>query len=1407
MTGSSSPRKVQLGESEREHLEDVVTEMRERVEANVTYQLSQLGLDDEPAELSAVDDDAQQVVDAIELEAVDGADWDEAVAQYVAGVGYTVVNRLAALRCMEVRGFVDEEVTVFRDDGLTPAAETLVTEEFMLEGEAVLEAYRNACDDLAEELELLFDRATAYSLIDPDEDTFEALCRLLDEVPDPVWRADDVLGWVYEYYNLDVLGSVRERTRSGGIRTSDLGVANQFYTPHWVVRMLTDNALGKLYLEGKGEVEDVVATQAELSARERRTRPASMDDAPEIADFCTYLVPSEETGDPTAFDHPSELRVIDPACGSGHFLLYAFDVLERIWRRETDLDPATIPRRILEQNLYGVDLDMRACQLATFNLYLKARSRARAAGGEDFELPSPGIVCADARIADLDGVDAVFEEVSDGRDDVAETLADVLSAFEEVHGLGSLLDVRGTLDELFDGDDGTQLTFAEDFTADRSLQSVLHSLRDAISAHRDEDSFLAKDLRSFVRLLDVLAQDYDVALMNPPYGSGKRMPETIRQYLEERYRYYPEFYIAFFEACDALVKENGRIGMLVPWTLLFKRSFQEFREDFVGSKGGFDFLAEYGYGILDNATVGTVGTVVRTSAETTSPDMRGEFIRLHDVDRGQKESVFASVVAGAECAVQRYYTVELDEFATVPGTPLTYSTPPEIRSLHESALKLGPDIADIDGERVAEIKTGLQTGNNRRFVRAHWESRGEAFQPFAKGGTDAWMLPEQTTTIDWSEDGKRLARYPNSVIRNDEFYMRDGLTWSYIKRTGRRFGYVPGAVFDVTGSMLFPTEGYSPWLLLCVLNSTVYHGLFLSLTPERDWQIEVVGRIPWHDALTERDDLEAIAKQQYALVASEKASDPRYPGYVGPALVPNPAADQFYDDSGGRTPVEIPDVDRADIDPAWSISEAARAVERRRREQTRELERLSDHADSIVADALGLPDGINDRVKAEIFLRTAEDPADRTVPDPDDVPEPPATLDSDVKRLVHHFAMAAVRAADDGIVPIQETATDQTTILDRVVDRFHDAYGEFADERLIEVDDILGAESATDEAYPNLRAWLAEDFFQYHVETMEKTPIVWRLTTERLVPDAKGVGFACLVDYHGLDSGLFDRLTNRYLEPRNAALRERRSAADRRRRDESLSASERGDAADAADRYASALEQIAVFEDVLHDLSATTPRDIDADHRALAADLASMVASFRDATEKRLGVLDDLRDRQSDEWFADNFSPTFWEQVASERAEWIDALVALERACEAYAKPPEEPVEAHHYDLFEYYDDLVGSTHYASNGILFMAYYYGREGTAFLDADGDPMDGLQDGAATRLAALATGFDEYTALAEGISDHCETLASALPSTWRDRALAEITTQGYHPIPNHGVAINITPLADAEIVPKLVDEDVL
>ena len=1389
---------AQLDKAEREHLENIVTEMRERVEDNVEFQLRQRGLNKQPDESASVDEDTQQLVEAIELEAVDGHSWRGAFEEYVTGVGYTILNRLAALRCMEVRDFIAAEVTVFKDNGLTPAAETLVNEEFLMEDEAILEAYHNACDDLAEEIEILFDRSTPYSLVDPDDDTFEELCGMLDEIPDEVWRADDVLGWVYEYYNRPVVEALDAKNT---LEPEDVGPANQFYTPHWVVRMLTDNSLGKLYLEATGQ-ESTVPDPEALSPEERKERLVTPEDAPSVAELCTYLIPDEEAGEAPEFDHPKELRIIDPACGSGHFLLYAFDVLERIWWAETDLDRAEIPAKVLEHNLYGVDIDLRSCQLSAFNLYLKARTRTEAEDGR-FEMPNVGVVCADSRVAEVEEAAAVLDEITGEGTDLRDALNDVIAEFQQTEALGSLLDVSGTLTEVFDaGEVQSELGDWQDDTHN-SLNAFLRALRAAVE-ERTSNSFGEQNLKSFLHLLVVLTQEYDVSLMNPPYGSRGRMPKNVRDYVGENYEYTPEYYINFFEACNTLVAAEGRIGMLVPWSFLFNQTYEPFRSHFVGERGSFDFLSEFGYGVLDNATVGTVGTVVRNRTQESTD---GTFIRLHDKETSKKEITYLQTAFGSLSSdIKRYFRVALEEFSAIPGTPICYSLPQEVRKLHDTVLKMDPDVPGIEGEGVSKVKQGLATADNGRFLRKHWEGLSSEFKPFTNAGGAVWVLPQVDEVIDWSESGSRVDRAPNSVLRNMRHQTQEGLTWAYIKRTGRRFGHYPkGGYFGHASNMLFPEEGLSAWQVLGAMNSDIYHSLALCLTPERKWESGYIGMLPWFRALENRSEIGEKAKEQHLLFIQQRVHDFKSPYYIGPKLLPQSSASEFFYSSHEH--VESLSKGAGELFNTGNIGdslvELCRKAKKRDRVRKEEIEMLARKINQTVSDALDISNRTQELIKQEIWLRTVESPEDRKVQTPDEVPDVPDDFPGMVKNLMLHFALRTVAESDDGVVPLS-TVEDEPDLLDRIEGEFERVFGEHATDRLAEADAVLGAESADEEAYPNLRTWLEDDMFDYHVSMFDRTPILWRLTTERLVSDPDSEGFACLVDYHEIDEGLFDILQNRYLEPRKSLLRERRSAANRRHGDDALPSSEQAAAADQYARCESGLEQITVFEDRLSELAESSPRDWSNENQRTVAEAAERVVEFRERTEERLAAVDELAGLD-DADMAALFTENFYEKVEDQREEWLDALDDLENAFRAYADDADDPVPAHLYDLFDYYaDDLLGSSHFASNGILYMTYYFDD----FEQADQGRLDDASISRRQRLISqLAGDLNEYIELGETIAEDCQSVSSNLSSEWEDRALSEITTAGYQPNHKHGVEINITPLVEAEIVPTTVDDQVI
>jgi len=1405
---SSPPTKAQLDKSERENLEDVVTELRETVEADIRYQLEHtydLGREDGGDDLFGEKADIRaELVKAVNREDGDKS-WKEKFERYVMGVGYTIVNRITALRCMEVRGFIERPVTQFGNSGTTPAAEKIESEEYLSPEEAIIVAYDRECTRLTDEIEILFDPDSPYSIVDPDVEIFEELCRVLDNVPDVVWRADDVLGWVYEYYNTQQLKEVQRKAREGRLEIEDVPVANQFYTPHWVVRSLTDNSLGKLYLESTNQLESIINQQSSLSIDDRINRSTTPRNTPNIAELCTYLVEDGGSTTSSEINHPSEIRVIDPACGSGHFLLYAFDILERIWWNECpDIPREEVPKKILKNNLYGVDIDLRACQIAAFSLYLKARDRSEVEGGQEFEFPEIGIVCADARVVDSSNALDVFNQVAEEAPALRETLEDLLDQFKDTQGLGSLLKVRDSIsDEFLD----RQAKLTDSWGNSRSLNAFLNELHSAISDQRDGDSFVAQDLKSFLRLLQVLSQDYDVALMNPPYGAKKRMPKEVADYVDEHYEYGPEYYINFFEVCESMLKNGGRIGMIVPRTFMFKSSFQDFREDFIGSEGTFDFLAEYGNDVLDNATVRTAGTVVRVD-ERTDKDSSGTFFRLHDVDTYDKENTFVEAAFDRPSGdIPRKYIRPISEFDLIPGSPLSYWASTDLRSLYDSEKVFDAKNGGIEEkEGLGDAKQGLSTADNERFVRKFWESDSDYWVPFAKGGKDAWIMPDLNLVLGWGENGDELKRFEGSYIRNEDAYFKEALTWTYMKAGGRRFGYLhPDSVFGRAGCVFVPDRDV--WDILSYANSSLATYLMICQTPDRQWEVGYVSRLPWREDIISEGDLDTQAKEIAGILLALRGNSITSPHYTGPSLLKHlegTSTENLFSHPHRTVLEELPIPDaRQKLSADSSMGELSIAAEKREEKLRAELQQKADYIDEYVFDLFGVNEQGREDVYREIALRTNEDPRKKVEYSPKDITEPSENFEEQLKDLLLHLTIKIVHEDNDGIVPITSAPGGDSTLMSRIEDQFERIFGKFAQDRLAEVDQQLGDKQPESGAYPNIQTWIQDDLFNYQLRRLENSPILWRLTTERLVSDPAGEGFGCLVDYRKLDTDLFDRIESRYLEPLKNEYRNQRNIADQRRSDGSLSTTEQADAAEEYMRYESALAQINAFQDAALELSSEHLREWDDEMQTLAGELASKVNEFRHRTEKRLETLDQLVDEMDPDDFEDQFSPTFLEKVNENRGEWINALRDLETACGAYSEDADQPVNAHLYDLFPYFDDLVGSTHYGSNGIFFMNYYFSK-GETYLD-DGVPRDGLER-EARLLAELAAETEEDVEIGEQIKESCDELSKAIPSDWQERALSEILTAGYNPVKKHGVAVNIQPLAEKKIVPEIVEDKV-
>jgi hypothetical protein len=583
-----------------------------------------------------------KIVAAVEHKRAGGTDLVEAVTDYLRDAAFTMLNRFVALKMLEARQLVQECIT--------KGEQSSGYREFcgMAPGLALLPdatGYRlfveSLFDEFSTEIKVLFDRHDAASVLWTKRQTFESLLTILN-APDlsEVWDEDETIGWVYQFFNS---GAERRQMRdeSQAPRNSrELAVRNQFFTPRYVVQFLVDNTLGRLWLDMHGEQTSLVK-------------------------LCEYLVRRvDEPPQPRPRKDPRDLRILDPACGSGHFLLYSFDLLlaiyEEAWTAEgpTPKSEATgrslredypdvaelrrvTPRLIVESNLHGVDIDPRCAQIAALALWLRAQRAWKDIGIVASDRPR--IQCTHIVVAEPMPGDALLVDEFAARLDPP-LLRDL---FKKMVGESRLAGDLGTLLRVEEGIAAELRRARDQFIKQRQITGFLPGMEPAVrqgafdlSGIDDDDFFheaeasiiealrifaetasgganvrrrlFAGDAAQGVALIDLLRKQFDVVLMNPPFGACSL---AAKKEFEKSYpRTKNDVYAAFIERGIELLSSRGRLGAITSRTGFFLSSFQRWREEIVLKDAVPAVFADLGAGVLDSAMVETAAYCLEARA-------------------------------------------------------------------------------------------------------------------------------------------------------------------------------------------------------------------------------------------------------------------------------------------------------------------------------------------------------------------------------------------------------------------------------------------------------------------------------------------------------------------------------------------------------------------------------------------------------------------------------------------------------------------------------------------------------------------------------------------------------------------------------------------------------------------------
>lgn len=748
--------------------------------------------------------------------------------QLIEEVAYTWFNRIIAIRYMEVNNYLPDRVNVLSSSSGKNEPDILLQYETMnldIDEKQIKDlihqgdneqAYRKLfiaqCNALNQLLPFLFEKIEDYTeLLLPDYllDQESIIRKIVNELSDENFyqvqedgsQKDnvEVLGWLYQYY----MSEKKEQVgglRNNSVKKEDLPVVTQLFTPKWIVQYMVQNSLGKLYDE---KYEDNQLAQ----------------------NWEYYLKHEENHHLYPEFDSLEDLKIMDPACGSGHILLYAFDMLYDMYE-EAGYPSREIPQLILEKNLYGLDIDKRAQQIANFALLMKAAEKQPrfvsrlSRKGINPKLNVYEIVDADQSLSE-EAIDYFVENETE-----KSLIKELMDQFENGKQFGSLINP-------------IELPYKEWMIRINELENQQNDLVEESYSHE-----LVEKLLPVLKQAYLLYQKYDVVVTNPPYHN--KYNPILKNFMNQNYKdYKSDLYSGFIFKSIVMTKEKGYSALMTPYTWMFISSHEKLR-NYMLSEAKISSLVQLQYSAFEEATVPICTFVIHNQLEETL----GHYIRLEKFKTAEMQPIKLHEAVVNPNVEYRYRTFS-SSFSDISGSPIAYWASEQVRKIFNESDELG---------EIAKPRQGMATSDNDRFLRNWYEvsnkrigfgfsSSTEAKQsgykwfPYNKGGAYRKWYGNQEYVVNWENGGKELKEFERSVIRNPTYYFKEGITWSFVSSSHFGVRYSPkGFLFDVGGSSLFPEEDLN--IYLSYLTSKVAPYFISFINPTLNFQVGNIADLP-----------------------------------------------------------------------------------------------------------------------------------------------------------------------------------------------------------------------------------------------------------------------------------------------------------------------------------------------------------------------------------------------------------------------------------------------------------------------------------------------------------------------------------------------------------------------------------
>ena len=765
-------------------------------------------------------------------------DYNKARLETVKECVFTLFNRLAALKVMEDRELFPEVIRRRAEHGNLSYSHKMWLEEHpdmrSTERMGLKDFLSDKFQQLFEEYGIPLYKADHPYAVMPTADELDEIITAFNDIEQDeqcgsdIWKGDDILGWMYENFN--TVEKVQLKESGEKIEYDKVVLQSQIYTPQWVVKFLVDNTLGKQYLE---------------------MYPDSCFMIDEETGKTKYLIanaPKHQVRHPKP-NGILDIKLIDPACGSGNFLIYAFTVfydmyVDQMENYGADFSRRDIPKLIVENNLYGVDLDERAVQITQIALFIKAMQLK----GRRGKMPTfCNVVSSHFTLPKYEQIAATFDMGDSHWDDKQrEVLKDIWNDLCNAHKFGSLIRLKEKIEALMPSQEVTLFSEIQiaDFFSFR--EQALSILRQQVHQWGGEGSnayslSLVNDAMTF---LDILTTSFDVAVANPPYTDSSDFGQELKAFAEANYKKPLKFninlYACFIKRCCELTDGLGKVGMVNPPTFMYIKTFEDVRKYMV-EKTHISLFVEWGYLGMFSPTARVDSAFFVLDKEKKNEDSL--FIKLNDLYEMKRKKVLFDAYADY-CNGQpndRVYLLPQDKLKAIKSWPFIYWISDEFRE--KFSLCTFND--------VCIVAEGCKTANNFKFLRFWWERNykrdfnSKVYPMYAKGGEYCKWYGNLWLELLWGENGKYFKSDAKATANNEDCYFKKGITFTGAGSKGVSFRLLPeNSVFD-TGSRSIFSENEDVYVLLAILNSSLGFYVFDSLNPTVNTTVGDVKRMPY----------------------------------------------------------------------------------------------------------------------------------------------------------------------------------------------------------------------------------------------------------------------------------------------------------------------------------------------------------------------------------------------------------------------------------------------------------------------------------------------------------------------------------------------------------------------------------